>query len=62
MFKVNFADNQLQLQTKFNASSLKLDKMNAQDLAYDQSRKNLFILDYHTGVIPLKLTVTDTSI
>jgi hypothetical protein len=62
IFSINFEGNELKLETQFKASDLGLSQIDVQDLAYDASRKILFILDHRTGVIPLQLTISTTGL
>ena len=62
IFKIGFADNSLKLEAEFDKDSLNLEMVNIRDLAYDSGRKILFMLDYHTGVIPVKLTISPSSL
>lgn len=62
IFSIGFADNSLKLEAEFNKESLNLKKVNIRDLAYDSGRKILFMLDYHAGVIPVKLAISPSSL
>ena len=55
IFSIDFEGQKFKLEASFNKTDLKLYSTNIQDLSYDFSRKNLFILDHHTGVIPLHI-------
>jgi len=41
---------------------LSLENIDIQDIAYDPTRKILFVLDRHIGVIPLQLNITSKNI
>lgn len=55
IFSIDFSAKLLKLEASFNKTDLKFDSINIQDLSYDSSRQNLFILDHHTGVIPVHI-------
>ena len=57
IFSLDVANNKLKVEASFNSSSFKLSKIDVQDLSYDPNRKILFILDHHTGVIPVKVSI-----
>ena len=56
IFSLDFEGNKLKLETKVDQQTFKLKSIDVQDLAYDSARKNLFILDALSGVLPVALT------
>ena len=55
IFSLDFEGNKLKLETKVDQQTFKLKSIDVQDLAYDSARKNLFILDSLSGVLPVAL-------
>jgi len=47
----------LKVEATFDKSNLDIKAANFKDLAYDQNRKLLFMLDHNSGVISLQLII-----
>ena len=56
LYSIDFASNKLSVEATFDQSSLELKTANFKDLAYDKSRRLLFMLDHNSGVLSLELS------
>lgn len=62
IFSVDFDTQKLNIEVEIDKTFLSLENIDIQDIAYDPTRKILFVLDRHIGVIPLQLNITSKNI
>ena len=62
IFEINFSDLTLNVKYEFTRSNSNDLPINIKDIAYDKSRRILFILDYNVGLIPLKLDFSNQTL
>lgn len=58
IYSVDVNTKRLKAEARFNRTNLDMKTLDIKDLAYDHSRKLLFMLDHNTGVLPLQLTIS----
>lgn len=57
IYSVDFNTKRLTVQAKFDKNNIDIKALNIKDLAYDHTRKLVFMLDHNSGVLPLQLVI-----
>lgn len=58
IYSLDVNTKKLIVEAKFNKDNLSMKTLNIKDLAYDNVRKLLFLLDHNSGVLPLQIILS----